>query len=346
MKRLLVAAAMVASAAMVGSLLSPAAPSSNSFPARAPQAAKSNPQGPPGATPSSYDARAFSAELQRISLALATKSSPSDLAELKKSIPPNWDVRSGGRSYAVSSEPLRTYLASGAVQKADEWVRNLRRETAPRPDYAAMNAPPTARPELNRILASPEFGAVRPPSAFDLLKQRIAAWIQRMLLKLFSRISGHPLGVKIFFWTLLICAVAFVGFMILRLFQRGNPFQELNPASAVISAWSWQQWVRNARQSAERGDFREAIHSLYWAGISRLEDVEALPRDRSKTPREYLRLAKETRATNERMEEKFLDPLARLTTRLERIWYADDTATAAEFAESMAQVEALGCQPE
>jgi len=340
MKHLLLAAVMVAG------LLSPPASRGNLFAALPAQAAKSNPQVPQSATASSFDPRDFSAELQRISLALETKASPNDLAALKKSIPPNWNVRTGNQTFAVSSEPLRAYLASGAVQKADQWVRNLRRETAPRPVYAAMNTPAAARPELDRILASPEFGAVRPPSAFDLLKQRIAAWIQRMLMKLFSRISGHPLGVKIFFWALLICAVGFVGFMVLRLFQRGDPFQELNPASAVISAWNWQQWVRNARQAAQRGDFREAIHSLYWAGISRLEDVEALPRDRSKTPREYLRLAKETRSTNERMEEKFLDPLARLTTRLERIWYADDTATAAEFAESMAQVEALGCQPE
>src|SRR5581483_11259410 len=86
MKRLLVSAVMVAS------LLSATVWARNASAKLAPQGAKSNPQGPQSAAPSSYDARAFSAELQRISLALETKSSPGDLAALKKSIPPNWDV--------------------------------------------------------------------------------------------------------------------------------------------------------------------------------------------------------------------------------------------------------------
>jgi hypothetical protein len=40
------------------------------------------------------------------------------------------------------------------------------------------------------------------------------------------------------------------------------------------------------------------------------------------------------------------EPLAALTSRLERIWYANRGAGPDDFRESLHQVEALGCQLE
>jgi hypothetical protein len=107
---------------------------------------------------------------------------------------------------------------------------------------------------------------------------------------------------------------------------------------------SWQEWIRAARESAARGDYREAIHSAYWAGITRLQDAGALPLDRAKTPREYLRALSAPRAPEQESTEKYKEPLRKLTTNLELAWYANRKADSAEFSETLQHVEALGCR--
>jgi hypothetical protein len=113
--------------------------------------------------------------------------------------------------------------------------------------------------------------------------------------------------------------------------------------AAAVPALSWQEWIFGAREAAGRGDYRIAVHCAYWAGIARLQDLGALSPDRAKTPREYLiALTKsklvlpETLATRQQA-------LTLLTSRLEKIWYGYQTATEADFRDSLTQLETLGC---
>ena len=98
--------------------------------------------------------------------------------------------------------------------------------------------------------------------------------------------------------------------------------------------------MRVAKLAADSGRFREAVHSLYWAGIVCLEDSRVIPRERWRTPRERMR-----RLTSERTHEstKQRDALQALTARVERIWYAGIPATQQDFLESVGFAEELGC---
>jgi hypothetical protein len=62
------------------------------------------------------------------------------------------------------------------------------------------------------------------------------------------------------------------------------------PAAGAASARDWQLWLADARRAAAAGQWREAIHFVYWAAISRLESKRLWPADRARTPREYLAL--------------------------------------------------------
>ena len=98
--------------------------------------------------------------------------------------------------------------------------------------------------------------------------------------------------------------------------------------------------------AASRGDFREAVHCTYWAAIVRLEDISILPQDRTKTPREYLRLVTEPALGELAPQPHYRLPLAAMTSQFERIWYANRPAGPEDFQESLRQLEALGCQLE
>jgi hypothetical protein len=98
-----------------------------------------------------------------------------------------------------------------------------------------------------------------------------------------------------------------------------------------------------ARDAAGRGDYRMAVHCAYWAGIARLQDLGALAPDRAKTPREYLRALEKSKWIVPESVATRQQALALLTSRLEKIWYGYQIATEADFRDSLAQLETLGC---
>jgi hypothetical protein len=112
----------------------------------------------------------------------------------------------------------------------------------------------------------------------------------------------------------------------------------------VAAHRSWQEWIRAAREAAAHGDFREAVHSVYWAGIVNLEDSGVIEPDRTRTPREYLRAVAESSGDAPAPSAKLRAPLAALTSRLERVWYGLRPAGAEDFQECMERVQELGCR--
>ncbi len=280
------------------------------------------------------DPAELAAHLRQIQAGLDSKG-----AAVLVGLPAAWEVETPDHRYSISTEPLRSILVSARgdrIQASKDWLDLIARQLEGFSKTPA-EAGPDARGTLDRILARPEFAGVRPPTAWDLFRQRVVLWLASLVQRFFSFAAQHPTGGKILFWVLLVGAVGGLAVWLFRVWTRRDPAFSLPPPNPGVQAQSWEAWVRAAREAANRGDAREAIHCAYWAGISRLQERHVLPEDLTRTPREYLRLvpAPETAAAA---------PLTALTAGLERFWYAGQAAHSDDFEASLKQLEALGCK--
>ena len=316
--------------------------SSTAIPTQAPAGSNSHP------VEKIYDVASFAAELQRLEAELQQKPSPTGIKNFRDELPPSWNVSTPEHSYSISTQPLRDQLNGNSTNNAETWIEHLQVEvqSAQRAEGQSLA---TAHTHLNKILAGRGFEGVRPPTYLELLRERASAWLQRMLMKLFSGLSRHPIGAKVLFWVVLIAGVGFVALWIFRYISGRDSMNFFQPGSTTVTTRTWQEWMHAAREAAAQGDFREAVHSAYWAGITRLEETGTLPLDRTKTPREYLHLI-DTRPSGTEVDDPvaqdYKKPLTALTSRLERIWYANHMARLEDFDDSLRQLEALGCSLE
>lgn len=301
-------------------------------------------QTPPPATAANItDVPSLEKELDRIAVLLGSKPSPDALAGLRDSLPSQWTVNTTERTYTISTNYLRDQLAAGKPDDAKAWTEFLSAKVR---SYAAERSPlpPNSRQELDRILSGPEFAAVHPPTAWDIFRQRLAAWLERQFARLFSQLDRYPIGGQILFWIVMVAAVGFIAFSVFRFVASRDRMESMAPQEIVTVYRTWQEWIHAARQAAARADYREAVHSTYWAAISRLQDAEVLPKDTSKTPREYLRALAEPSQPGSLTPATSREPLSVLTSRLERIWYGNRHAASEDFADSLRQLERLGCR--
>lgn len=301
----------------------------------------------------SYDIPSLSVELQSLhSRIRESRDSPGRLSELRKQLPAAWHVQTSESRYDISAEPLRTLLASAAgdpkqrTARADDavaWIADLRSQLY---GYAARSAAnsSTARGKLDEILHRHEFGAVRPPSARDLLRQRINEWLLRLLRSILDSIGRHPIGIKLLFWPVVLGVTSWIALMLFRFWNERARRDEMQAIETVAAHRSWQEWIRAAREAAARGDFREAVHSAYWAGIVHLEDSGLIEPDRTRTPREYLRIVAEACGDAAEVRANLRESLAALTSRLERVWYGLRPAGDEDFQDCMRRVRELGCR--
>jgi hypothetical protein len=318
-------------------------------------AARPQKSSPQNASPASntLDVTTFAAELRRIEGDInRNHSTAQQIAQVRSSLPEQWDVKTSDSHYDISSKPLAAFLeraeqdpAQRTSQIADaiQWLDELARQAESYATPESANES-DARSAIGRILAQREFSSLRAPGALDRLRDEITDWILGAVEWFLRHIVRHATSATIFFSALLVAVVLGLGFMLVRFWTRRARLDELQAPQAVAFARSWQDWIRDARAASERGDFREAVHSTYWAGISYLEAVELIDPDRTRTPREYLRLLSKTDPQTATSLEKPRAALASLTTRLEQVWYGRRPASREDFLESMQQIERLGCQ--
>ncbi|WP_263358518.1 DUF4129 domain-containing protein [Acidicapsa ligni] len=193
---------------------------------------------------------------------------------------------------------------------------------------------------LTRILAAREYqSAVIGRTLKDRILEKIGNWIDKVIGKLVeagSKSKWIGLTAEIGFVSLL--CVLLVWFLI-RIERQGRFSTSLfrsTPGGAAASARDWQLWLQDARQAAAQGKWRDAIHLLYWASISRLESSGQWPADRARTPREYLALLNPESAQR--------PTLTALTRSFERTWYAGHTAAEADFRQAEQLAGRLGAQ--
>jgi hypothetical protein len=305
------------------------------------------------AQPAAYDTAGFAAEMRRLGTAIEKSSGNANYIEaLQKALPPSWKIDTAEAHYEFSGEPLRELLDCNQcdavarklrIAQATSWTDSIALQVA---GYTAKGSSDGGDPRatLEQILKRREFAAVRPPNQWDQLRERINAWIMRMLNRLFENIGRHPLGAKLLFWLILFGVVGWLAMMLVRFWLGRARLDGLRSVGDVAFARSWQEWIRAAREAAARGDFREAVHSVYWAGIAHLEHDGTISRDRTRTPREHLQLVAEATAAAGALQiVRRRDSLAALTALFERVWYGRGHADARDFENSMKQAEGLGC---
>jgi hypothetical protein len=192
------------------------------------------------------------------------------------------------------------------------------------------------RKRLDEILSAREFDRVRGPTALDLLKQRIQAWIGKLLRKINPKLPDvQDLG-QWFVWGMIALAAAIAGVWLYRISRQniGSGRREIMPF--MSSARNWREWLSDARAQAAKGEWRDAIHYGFWAAVSRLEAEGVWPPDKTRTPREYLNAIPGNSFSKE--------PFAAMTRKFEASWYGSRPTTEADFAQFAAHLERLGCR--
>lgn len=202
---------------------------------------------------------------------------------------------------------------------------------------AASSAP--QRSTLATILAAKEYQtAVAGRSLKQRILEKIGNWIDKVFASLIQAgAKSKWIGITAEIGFILLVCTALIWFLI-RLEKQGRfaPVT-LGPGTGAASARDWQLWLQDAREAATRAAWRDAIHLLYWASISRLESSGLWPADRARTPREYLALL-----TRENPQQP---GLSALTRSFERTWYAARPASEADFQQAEQLVAQLTEKP-
>ena len=239
------------------------------------------------------------------------------------------DVQSDTRQVVVAANvefpptPIEQRLSEARQRLANEmqWASGATNAAQP-----ALNAAP-ARQALDKILSAKEYKTtVVKPSLKDRLLEKVARWINQAIGKLVNAGSKSKwIGTTAEIAFGVVICVALVWFLI-RLEKQGRFKASMirsGPGSGAASARDWQLWLQDAQDAAARQAWRDAIHLLYWASISRLEGSGLWPADRARTPREYLALLSQ--------ESRHRPDLGSLTRSFERTWYAGRVANEADF---------------
>jgi hypothetical protein len=220
-------------------------------------------------------------------------------------------------SAKTSSAADRARLMQRVEQRLDDDLADAQ-SVSGQPNFAA------ARARADAILATREFNTTSMPS----LRERILAWIFAWLDRLFGHVAAFgarsPWIAPLLEWLLGTVACALLLAWVFRNLQRQRRRLGIEAGRRIEqSEERVLNWLREAEACATRGAFREAVHCLYWASIATLEGRRLWQPDRSRTPREYLRL---------------LDPsspaspiLLRQTRSFETIWYGLRPASPSDY---------------
>jgi len=254
-------------------------------------------------------------------------------------LPQSWHIRTDRGEFEVSAEGLRRDVRRYEAESNVTTATAIRaRIESLRANLDGFENPPAdvsaERADLSSILSRPEFREVHGPTWTDRLKEWLLGHLLRALGRLFRSISIPAVG-KVFVYGLMVVAVLALGYLVYRNIVWGTDLEPVTPSDLRVSAKEWAVWLAEARAMASQGEWREAIHLAYWAGISFLERQGTWKPDRARTPREYLRLLSDSSEHRE--------TLAALTRIFELAWYAKRDASENTFSQTLQELEKLGC---
>ena len=240
--------------------------------------------------------------------------------------------------------------ATAALPSVDELLTEARRRL--QTDTKQAGDPATKKPDyrveqhtLDGILLQKAYRSATEVSATD----RFREWIYSQLNKLLASLVRFGSRSRWIGWALLGLLLTGIGVGLVWVFVRIERSariklvpDEIPPASGAPSAREWQLWLADAKTVAAKGEWRDAIHFVYWSVIARLESGaeprRLWPADRARTPREYLGLVPGA------------DPrrpaLVALTQSFERTWYGGRAAASADFNAALDLATSLGVKKE
>jgi hypothetical protein len=210
---------------------------------------------------------------------------------------------------------------------------------------AALAGTPPASPNrdrerksLNAILSQKEYKSITQTSLRERLLERLFNWLNDLFSRLAgggSRVSWIGFAFRIF-WISAVCLG--LAWILIRIERRSRVRlrPDAIPSPGAPSAREWQLWLADAQVMASEGRWREAIHFVYWASISRLESRRLWPADHSRTPREYLVLLPS--------EDPRKLSLTSLTHSFERIWYGGRDAASSDYQAALKLAAELGVE--
>lgn len=228
--------------------------------------------------------------------------------------------------------PSLDKLLTAARARLDADAKQIEAQPASAADYAQE------RQALTVILARREYNGVTKVTVRD----RFLEWLGNALDAFFGKLAGLGAGMP---WIWIVVRALLIGglcvllaWLLVRIERRSRMglIDGVPVAPGAPSAREWQLWLKDAQAMEAQGLWREAIHFLYWAAISRLESRRLWPADRARTPREYLHLLPAADANRQ--------GLTALTRTFERTWYGGREATSAEYQAASRLAAGMGVE--
>lgn len=224
---------------------------------------------------------------------------------------------------AQPAPPTTSQLLQLAAQRLARDIAQAGSEAAPEPAHTAE------RNTMRQVLDGPDFRNLEQPTVTNSMLEKVGKWLNHLFQSAAALRSRSPWVGRAIVMGFILVACAGLGWGLLQLERRWRVRlapESLAPAPQSVSARNWQLWLDDARLAAAAGQWREAIHYVYWAAIARLEAKRLWPADRARTPREYLALvaADDPRSAG----------LAQLTRSFERTWYGGRPAGESDYKQA------------
>jgi hypothetical protein len=256
-------------------------------------------------------------------------------------LPKSWRVEGDRRVFEIPTDSVARDLRRWwTTRDVATYARLIAQLQTLRSEADAFQRPAADVSRLRglaiEILNGREFKSVHGPSWIDRVRQRVF----RLLNRLFAGVmesSAFPTISRALVYILL-AAAGLTAALWLSKFRRralsaGTESISAHPAAPQTVAWT--HWLTQAEAAAAAGSWRDAIHFSYWCAVSFLEANGAWSADRTRTPREYVRLLPASSGDR--------SALSALTRLFERVWYGTATADADAFAEMTTHLKELGC---
>lgn len=191
-----------------------------------------------------------------------------------------------------------------------------------------------AQQRVNAILGHPEFATAQEDSIWERMWAHIFRWLDKVLGSLAGFGERSPWIGPAMEWGLIALALLSLLVWAMRVLQRQRLVVRMEEARQMEP---WEEAARNWRaladEQASRGEWREAVHCLYWASIAMLEGRKLWAANRSRTPREYVRLL-EAGSTRWKL-------LRQQTQGFERVWYGLKDGAQQDYEHALALHEGL-----
>lgn len=222
----------------------------------------------------------------------------------------------------------RDHELRAAAAKLDEALRDAGGEGPVKVDIAA------ARRRADAILGHPEFATARVDSIWQRILGHIFLWLDRLFSHVADFGKKSPWIGPVMEWGLVAIALVVLALWAMRVLRRQRLAVRMEAAREVEP---WEQAARNWRTLAEErataGDWREAVHCLYWASIAALEGRRLWSPNRSRTPREYVRLLEAGSARWKLLRQQ--------TQGFEHVWYGLNEAAKQDYERALELHEGL-----